>query len=50
MSDIKGTTRDYLTERISLNGSEFEIVDTAGVRVTSDQIESEGIESRQKDL
>ena len=48
VSDIKGTTRDYLTERISLNGSEFEIVDTAGVRVTSDQIESEGIERAKK--
>jgi len=39
-----GTTRDYVSECISVSGIPFEIVDTAGIRDTSDVIESMSIE------
>lgn len=39
-----GTTRDYISECISVAGIPFEIVDTAGIRDTGDMIESMSIE------
>ena len=43
-----GTTRDLVTERISLDGIPLELVDTAGLRETLEEIEQLGIErSRQ---
>lgn len=45
---IPGTTRDLITERISLDGIPLELVDTAGLRDTLEEIEQLGIErSRQ---
>jgi len=38
-----GTTRDLVTERISLGGIPVELVDTAGLRETQDEAESHGI-------
>jgi tRNA modification GTPase len=38
-----GTTRDLVTERISLGGIPVELVDTAGLRETDDEAESHGI-------
>ncbi len=38
-----GTTRDVLTEVIDLDGLRATIVDTAGMRLTSDEIEAEGV-------
>ena len=38
-----GTTRDLVTERISLGGIPVELVDTAGLRETIDEAESHGI-------
>lgn len=38
-----GTTRDYLEESISLNGFPLVIYDTAGLRESKDEIESQGI-------
>lgn len=38
-----GTTRDLVTERISLGGIPVELVDTAGLRETKDEAESHGI-------
>ncbi len=38
-----GTTRDLVTERISLGGIPVELVDTAGLRETSDEAESHGV-------
>lgn len=43
VSEQKGTTRDYLRESISLKNHTIQIVDTAGLRTSSDSIESEGI-------
>ena len=41
---IPGTTRDVLTERISLNGVMAELSDTAGQRATEDPIEKIGVD------
>jgi tRNA modification GTPase len=44
VTEIPGTTRDLLTERIDIEGVPFTLVDTAGLRdTTSDAIEAEGI-------
>jgi tRNA modification GTPase len=48
VTSIPGTTRDLVTERISLEGIPLELVDTAGLRDTMEEIEQLGIErSRQ---
>lgn len=44
VTDIPGTTRDTLTESIDVNGIPVLLIDTAGLRETSDSIESLGIE------
>ena len=43
VSAIAGTTRDTLTETIQLEGVPLHIVDTAGLREASNEIEAEGI-------
>jgi tRNA modification GTPase len=43
VSEIPGTTRDYLEETIYLNGIGIKLIDTAGLRHTEDEIEIEGI-------
>ena len=44
VTDIPGTTRDVLTERISIGGVLAEISDTAGQRDTDDPIERIGVD------
>ena len=44
VTDIPGTTRDTLTEAIDLDGIPVILTDTAGLRETSDGIETLGIE------
>ncbi|GGZ73611.1 tRNA modification GTPase MnmE [Ignatzschineria indica] len=43
VTDIEGTTRDVLREQIILDGMPLYVIDTAGLRETTDQIEAEGI-------
>ena len=43
VSPIAGTTRDTVEETLSLDGTLFRFIDTAGIRETSDEIESIGI-------
>jgi len=44
VSDIAGTTRDYLEETIFVDGFAIHVYDTAGIRDTSDRIELQGIQ------
>ena len=43
VTDIAGTTRDILRERIQLDGMPLHIIDTAGLRDSDNLIEQEGI-------
>lgn len=43
VSEVPGTTRDYLEESIYLDGILVKLIDTAGLRDTTDVIEIEGI-------
>lgn len=44
VSDIPGTTRDFIEETITLHGVKFRFIDTAGIRPTKEKIESIGIQ------
>ena len=44
VSDVHGTTRDVIEDTINLRGITFRFIDTAGIRQTSDVVESIGIE------
>ena len=44
VSDIQGTTRDVIEDTITVGGTLFRFIDTAGLRETSDTVESMGIE------
>lgn len=43
VTDIPGTTRDVLRERIQLDGLPLHVVDTAGLRESADVVEAEGV-------
>ncbi|RUM77671.1 MAG: tRNA uridine-5-carboxymethylaminomethyl(34) synthesis GTPase MnmE [Candidatus Thioglobus sp.] len=43
VTDIAGTTRDVLKETIHVNGMPLNIIDTAGLHISEDKIEQEGI-------
>jgi len=44
VTDIAGTTRDIVKEEINIDGMPLHILDTAGVREATDQVEQIGIE------
>ncbi len=44
VSDIAGTTRDTIEEILNIQGVEFRLIDTAGIREAQDQIEAIGVE------
>lgn len=50
VSSIAGTTRDYLSEMLQIEGVKYKLVDTAGIRESQDQIESEGIRRSHKKI
>ena len=43
VTDVKGTTRDIVEGKINLNGVLINLFDTAGIRESSDEVESIGI-------
>ncbi|MBZ0202455.1 MAG: tRNA uridine-5-carboxymethylaminomethyl(34) synthesis GTPase MnmE [Ignavibacteria bacterium] len=43
VSEIPGTTRDYLQEPLIMDGIQYNLIDTAGIRITEDVIEKEGV-------
>jgi tRNA modification GTPase len=43
VTEIPGTTRDLLRERITIDGMPLHIIDTAGLRESEDPVEMEGI-------
>jgi len=47
---MAGTTRDVLSERLSLGGLPLTVVDTAGLRDTDDLVEAEGVRRARAEL
>jgi len=43
VSPIPGTTRDVIREEVSIDGILFRLYDTAGIRLSDDEIEKEGV-------
>ena len=43
VSDIPGTTRDVIREDVTIDGILFRLYDTAGIRISEDEIEKEGV-------
>ncbi len=50
VTDIPGTTRDLLRERIQIDGMPLHLVDTAGLRESNDQVEQEGIRRAREEI
>ncbi len=50
VSDIAGTTRDIISDEISVRGIKVKLFDTAGIRKTKDILEIKGIERTKKIL
>ncbi len=50
VTEIPGTTRDFIEEVINLNGIPLRLTDTAGLRDTQDLIERMGVEKTKKRL
>ena len=44
VSEIAGTTRDTIEEVLNINGIEFRLIDTAGIRDAQDHIEAVGVQ------
>ncbi len=50
VTEIPGTTRDFITEKIIVDGMTLELVDTAGLRSDAEYIERLGIEQTHRKL
>ncbi len=50
VTEIPGTTRDLLRERIHVDGLPIHVVDTAGLRDTTDVVEIEGVRRAQAEM
>jgi len=44
VSELPGTTRDIIREEVSIDGVLFRLFDTAGIRLTENTVEKEGVE------
>jgi tRNA modification GTPase len=43
VTDVPGTTRDFIEEKMTIAGALFRMIDTAGLRDTEDTVEKEGV-------
>jgi tRNA modification GTPase len=50
VTDIEGTTRDVLKEQINIDGMPLHIIDTAGLRESTDAVEQIGISRAWKEI
>jgi tRNA modification GTPase len=50
VSDIEGTTRDTIEETINIEGVQFRLIDTAGLRDAQDAIEKIGVQKTLEEL
>ncbi|RLA18640.1 MAG: tRNA uridine-5-carboxymethylaminomethyl(34) synthesis GTPase MnmE [Gammaproteobacteria bacterium] len=50
VAEVEGTTRDVLRERIQIDGMPLHIIDTAGLRESSDRVEQEGIRRAHEEI
>ncbi len=50
VSDTHGTTRDMIEETVNLDGVPIRLLDTAGLRASESELESEGIARTEKSL
>ena len=50
VTDVAGTTRDVLRERIQLDGMPLHIIDTAGLRESENVIEKEGVRRAHEEI
>lgn len=48
VTDIAGTTRDIIEETIHIKGIQFNLIDTAGICITDNEVEKIGIEKAKK--
>ncbi|MEG1729490.1 MAG: tRNA uridine-5-carboxymethylaminomethyl(34) synthesis GTPase MnmE [Bacteroidaceae bacterium] len=44
VSDVHGTTRDVIEDTLNIAGTTFRFIDTAGIRKTTDEVETIGID------
>lgn len=50
VSDIAGTTRDFIEDEVNIGGVIFRFIDTAGLRETTDVIEAIGVSRTQEKM
>ncbi|WP_370627290.1 tRNA uridine-5-carboxymethylaminomethyl(34) synthesis GTPase MnmE [Pontibacter sp. HSC-14F20] len=50
VSDVPGTTRDFIEDEINIGGVTFRFIDTAGLRETTDKVEAIGVERTMQKL
>ncbi|MGD8378264.1 MAG: tRNA uridine-5-carboxymethylaminomethyl(34) synthesis GTPase MnmE [Gammaproteobacteria bacterium] len=50
VTDVPGTTRDLLRERIQVDGMPLHVIDTAGLHVSEDRVEREGMRRAREEI
>ncbi len=50
VTEVPGTTRDLLRERIQIDGMPLHLIDTAGLRDSGDRVEQEGVRRAREEI